>query len=304
MSEKQVKAHMERIAKRREILETGVRQVVDGFASALFVWGSPGLGKSHLLTIMLDALCGSQWMHHTAHSTPKALFLSLMEAPGCVHLFEDCEKILKTDLSSTILRAACGAPNERARKITYETAHETHRITFTGGVIVATNENLSRKNGPLQGVASRFRPIKWELDLQERIALILTIAREGCVRNSVTLTPKECTRVATDLIAMTNETTSPLDLDIRLFTEHALPAFAQAKMSPGAKWQDLMQAKLTGIANTVEDSQEARTRKLQQLAQKIHLEGRATKDRVAKWKELTGLGAAIFFRHLKNSRTK
>jgi len=303
MSEKQINSLTVKINKRREILETGVRQVVDGFASALFVWGPPGLGKSHLLVTLLDSLAGSQWLHHTAHSTPKALFLSLMEAPASVHLFEDCEKILKTDLSSSILRAACGAPNERTRKITYETAHETHRISFTGGVIVATNENLSRKNGPLQGVASRFRPIKWELDLQERMAVILTIARTGCVRNGVSLTAKECKRVATDLIDMTRETTSPLDLDIRLYTEHALPAFAQAKLSGAKNWQDLMQAKLLGVATTVDDTQEARTRKLQQLAQKIHLEGKTTKDRVNKWKELTNLGPAIFFRHLKNSKT-
>jgi len=303
MTEKQIKSLTDKINKRREILETGVRQVVDGFASALFVWGPPGLGKSHLLTTLLDSLAGNQWLHHTAHSTPKALFLSLMEAPGAVHLFEDCEKILKTDLSSSILRAACGAPNERTRKITYETAHETHRISFTGGIIVATNENLSRKNGPLQGVASRFRPIKWELDLQERMAVILTIAQTGCIRNGVVLTAKECKKVATDLIDMTRETTSPLDLDIRLYTEHALPAFAQAKLSGAKNWQDLMQAKLLGVATTVDDTQEARTRKLQQLAQKIHLEGKTTKDRVNKWKELTNLGPAIFFRHLKNSKT-
>lgn len=303
MSEKQIKSCLDRINGRREILETGVRQVVDGFASALFVWGSPGLGKSHLLTTMLDALAGSQWFHHTAHSTPKALFLSLMEAPASVHLFEDCEKVLKTDVSASILRAACGAPNERTRKITYETAHETHRVSFTGGIIVATNENLSRKNGPMQGVASRFRPIRWELDLQERIAIILNIAKQGCVRNAVQLTAKECLRVAHDLIEMTRESTSPLDLDIRLYTEHALPAFAQAKGNPGANWKDLMQAKLLGVATTVEDSQEARTRKLQTLAQKIHLEGKSTKDRVAKWKELTNLGPAIFFRHLKSSKT-
>lgn len=304
MKDKDIAKYMDKIGKRREILETGVRQVTDGFASALFVWGPPGLGKSHLLIEMLDALAGSAWMHHTAYATPKALFLSLMEAPAAVHLFEDCEKVLKTDLSASILRAACGAPNERQRKITYETAHETHRITFTGGVIVATNENLSRKNGPLQGVASRFRPIKWELDLQERIACVLSIAKRPCVRNGVALTAKECTRVALDLIDMTRESTSPLDLDLRLFTEHALPAFAQAKGQPGAKWMDLMHAKLLGVATTVEDSQQARTQKLQQLAQKIHLESKTSKDRVAKWKELTGLGQAIFFRHLKASKNK
>lgn len=304
MSDKDILRHMAKIQKRREIMETGVRQVVDGFTSAMFVYGPPGLGKSHLLTEMLDALAGSAWMHHTAHSTPKALFVSLMESPHSVHLFEDCEKVLKTDVSASILRAACGAPNERQRRITYETANERHNILFTGGIIVATNDSLSRKNGPLQGVSSRFRPIRWELDLQERIACVLTIAKRPCVRNGVAITAKESTRVALDLVDMTRDSTNPLDLDLRLFTEHALPAFAQAKQTPGAKWQDLMHAKLLGVATTVEDAQHVRTQKLQQTAQKIHAECPTSKARIAKWKELTGLGQAIFFRHLKASKTK
>lgn len=304
MKETEIRKHMDRIGKRREILETGVRQVVDGFTSALFVWGSPGLGKSHLLIEMLDALAGSAWCHHTAHSTPKALFVSLMEAPNSVHLFEDCEKVIKTDVSSSILRAACGAPNERQRRITYETANERHNILFTGGIIVATNESLSRKNGPLQGVASRFRPIRWEMDLPERIACVLTMAKKDCARNGVTITAREATRVALELIDMTNESTSPLDLDLRLFSEHALPAFAQAKGIPGGRWQDLMHAKLLGVAITVEDSQQARTQKLQQTAQKVYADCKDSKSRIAKWKELTGLGQAIFFRHLRASKAK
>lgn len=253
---------------------------------------------------MLDAIAGSGYVHHTAHSTPKAIFMSLLQMPDSIHLFEDCERVMKTDLSASILRAACGAPNDRERWVTYETADKNLRFKFTGGIVVATNENLSRKNGPLQGVASRFRPIKWDMDLNERIATILTIAKQPRVVNSVPLTSKECTKVALELVEMTRNVQAPFDLDIRLYCEHALPAFAQAKQMPNTKWLDLMQAKLLGQATTVEDSQAERTRKLQILAQKIHAEGGSTKEKAAKWKDLTGLGQAIYFRHLKNSRTK
>jgi len=299
MADSVVSKQMALIEKRRQILEAGVQSVVKGFSSALFVWGPPGLGKSHLLTVMLDGIAGSAWRHHTAHSTPKAMFMSLLQEPNAVHLYEDCEKILKTDLSASILRAACGAPNERTRWITYETANEVLRVAFTGGIIIATNQNLSRLNGPLQGVASRFRPIRWDMTLQERVASILTIAKQPCVRGGIHLTAKECVKVADALIEMCSDSTSPLDLDLRLFTEHALPAYAQAKNQPSMKWQDLMQAKLLGVATTMEDTQVERTRKLQQLAQKISLEGGKTPEKVAKWKELTGLGQAIYFRHLK-----
>lgn len=304
MSDKQREAICDKIEKRRTILENQVQSVVKGFTSAMFVWGPPGLGKSHLLTTMLDGIAGNGWRHHTAHSTPKAMFMSLLQEPAAIHLYEDCERVLKTDLSAAILRAACGAPNERERWITYETAHEVLRVCFTGGIIIATNANLSRTNGPLQGVASRFRPIKWDMELQERIATILTIAKRGCVRGGVPLSGKECTRVAMRLVEMCADSKSPLDLDIRLFSEHALPAYAQSKGQPGMKWEDAMHAKLLGIATTVEDSQVDRSRKLQQLAQKIAMEGGTTKDKTAKWKELTGLGQAIYFRHLRASKTK
>lgn len=301
MSTKEQKGILAGIEKRRAILENAVLGVVRGFNSALFVWGPPGLGKSHLLTLMLDGIAGKGWRHHTAHSTPKALVMSIAEDPAAIHLFEDCERMLKTDLSASILRAACGAPNERERWVTYETANERIKVRFTGGIVIATNANLSRVNGPLQGVASRFRPIRWDMTLQERIATIQLMAERPATRGGVMLTVKECKKVAARLIEMVSDSRSELDLDLRLYSEHALPAFAQHKMNPGTDWEDLLQAKLLGIAATVEDSQQERTRRLQQLAQKIDLEGGNGKTKVTKWKELTGLGQAIYYRHLKTS---
>jgi hypothetical protein len=289
---------------RRAILENAVSSVAERFTSSLFVWGPPGLGKSHLLTIMLDGIVGKGWRHHTAHSTPKALMMSMIEEPDAIHLFEDCETLLKTDLSASLLRAACGAPNERQRIVTYETANQRHRIEFTGGIIIATNENLSRVKGPLQGVASRFRPIKWDMSLKERIASILKIADTPCVRGGVPLTAKECRKVALRLVDMCQDSRSNVDLDLRLFTEHALPAYAQSIENPSMKWEDLLLAKLHGIASTVEQTQDERTRHLEQLAHKIDNEQGTGKDKVAKWKQMTDLGQAIYYRHLRNGKAK
>lgn len=303
MSEKNIRELCESVESRRKTIMNGVESVCMGFSTALFVWGPGGLGKSHVLRECLKLMKDKAWRHHTAHSTPKALFLALMDDPSAIHLYEDCEKILKTDLSASILRAACGAPNQSERLITYETNTEKCRVKFTGGIIFATNENLSRTNGPMQAVASRFRPIKWDMALEERIAMILTIAKNEHTRNNVHLTAKECTKCAWELVDMTTQSSSHVDLDIRLFCEHALPAFAQAKQNPGMKWQDLMQAKLSGIAITQELSQAERTRNLEQLAVKIDLEGGKTAEKIAKWKSLTELGQAIYYRHLRNGKS-
>lgn len=299
MTAKEQEKHLANVNKRRATLEDAVLSVAKGFTSALFVWGAPGLGKSHLLVTMLDGLAGAGWKHHTAHSTPKALFMSLAADPYAIHLYEDCEKMLKTDLCASLLRAACGAPNDRQRTITYETANERHKITFFGGIIIATNANLARTNGPLQGVASRFRPIRWEMSLPERIAMILKLSERSYLRMGVEVTKKESRKVALRLIEMVADARSDLDLDLRLYTEHALPAFAQAKQTPGMKWEDLLLAKLHGVATTVDETQEARSRHLAQLAQKIDLEGGSTKEKVGKWKSVTELGQAMYFRHLK-----
>lgn len=303
MNAKTMEKLLSSVEKRRAILENAVMGVVKGFSSALFVWGPPGLGKSHLLSVMLDGAAGTGWKHHTAHSTPRALFVSLLEAPAAIHVYEDCEQLLKTALSASILRAACGAPNERSRVVTYETANERLSITVTGGIIIATNANLSRVNGPLQGVASRFRPMKWDMSLEERIATILHMSDRPYRKAGVELTKKEARKVAVSLIEMVTDSRSDLQLDLRLYAEHALPAYAQAKQTPGMNWEDLLQAKLSGIASTMEDSQQARTLRLQQLAEKIKMEGGNTKSKILKWKNLTGLGQAIYYRHLKATKS-
>src|SRR6516225_1509960 len=141
-NEKTRKKLLETIEGKRSIIETSLAQVVGGYTSSLFVWGSPGLGKTHVITTILDALAPGVWRHHTAYSTPKALVISLAESPSMIHVFEDCERMLKTDLSASILRAACGSPGDRERWVTWETANERFRINVTGGIVIATNADL------------------------------------------------------------------------------------------------------------------------------------------------------------------
>ena len=152
---KKIKAGME---ERLKLLCDQVAAVAQGYTNAMFLYGPGGLGKTHHVTTQLEALCGKSWRHHTAYSTPKALMMALTEYPDSVHLFEDCERLYKTDVAASLLRAACGSPKQKDRWVTYETAHETLRILFRGGLVIVSNENISRTKGPLAAVASRFRP--------------------------------------------------------------------------------------------------------------------------------------------------
>lgn len=287
---------------RRKILETSLQAVVQGYTSALFVWGQPGLGKSHVLTTLLDGLCPGSWKHHTAYSTPKALMLSLAECPNALHLFEDCERLFKTDLSASILRAACGSPGDRDRWVTYETANERLKVNVTGGIVIATNADLARGNGPMQGVASRFRPIKWEMTLDERVAVILDIADRGFRRGKTVLSAKQCREVAESLLQWVESGQDNLALDIRLYCEHALPTYAHCLATGLKNWESVLAAKLTGIATTKDERQHERTERLQDLAVLIDAGQGSAASKVADWRAKTGLGKAIYYRHLKASK--
>lgn len=301
-SESEGKALLAKIDGRRKMLETSVQAVVQGFSSALFVWGPAGLGKSHLLTTMLDGMLSGAWKHHTAYSTPKALMLSIAEQPGAIHLFEDCERLFKTDLSASILRAACGSPGERERWVTYETANERFRVNFTGGIVIATNANLSRQSGPMMGVASRFRPVLWTMTLPERIALIYHIASAGWHKGRQQASVKECMKVADMLVDACSVDMIEGTLDIRLFCEHAMPIYCYCRESQIPNWPDVLMAKLQGVAATISERQHERTDRLQQLAAMIDQGQGSRKDKLASWKAKTGLGQAIYYRHLKAAK--
>lgn len=304
MSKTRVEKTMRGVDKRRNILLSQVKSVIQGYTNALFVFGPPGLGKTHYITQELDGLCGKTWKHHTAYSTPKALMLSIAETPSAIHLFEDCEALYKTATAASILRAACGSPKQKARWVTYETAHETLRVNFTGGLIVVSNEDLARNKGPLSAVASRFRPIKWDLTIEERISSILQISSQPWARGKITLTAKQCQKVAEFLVTEMCGQSTGAPVDLRTFTEHALPAYAHSLANPGVNWEDVVRSKLAGMVEGPQTRGE-RNGKLEMIAFSIHNEKALnTKQKIAKWKEETGLGQAIFYRHLRKAKPR
>lgn len=291
------------LLKREAVLRAQVRSVVQGYTNALFIHGPGGLGKSHILSSELESLVGRSWRHHTSYSTPKGLIIALAEYPEQVHVYEDCEKIYKTDVSSSILRAACGAPKQKDRWVTYETAHECLKVNFKGGIVVVSNENVGKGSGPLAAVASRFRPVLWDLNAEERMARILDMADEGWTKGERSLSPKECREVAGFLIEemKLGEVQTPIDL--RTFCEHALPAYAQCKgRNSGVRWQDIIKSKLQGMVGKIEKRGEKNNR-LQMLAYTLHADGKlTTPQKLARWREATGLARAMFFRHVRSAK--
>ncbi len=298
-----LKRCLDAIDRRERVLVTQVQAVAQGYQTGAFAWGPGGLGKTHIITRVLEEIRGKAWRHHTSYATARSLIQSLAEYPEAIHLFEDCERMYKNDVASSILRAACGSPRQRERVITYETAHERYAITFSGGIIIASNEDISRTKGPLAAVASRLRPVKWDMTVQERIARILQIAGLGWQRGAATMTVRECMAVAKYLIeqSLTGPVQQPID--IRTYTEHALPAYLHGRDGRSeVDWKEVIRAKLAGVIAGPERRGD-RNDRMRQLALVISQRpGLSSAERIAAWTAETGLGRAIYFRHLRSAR--
>jgi hypothetical protein len=292
------------LEKREKVLAAQIQAVCHGYTTAAFVFGPGGLGKTHLICGILDGLKGKSWRHHTAYTTPRALMNSFIEYPESIHLFEDCEKMYKTDVGSSILRAACGSPRQRQRQVTYETADAEINIVFSGGVIIVSNEDIAKGKGPMQAVASRFKPIKWDMTVQERVARILQIAGLGWSKGNADVPPKECLKVAEFLAhqMLSGDTRSPVD--IRTFCEHAMPAYLQHRQgATSVDWRDIVRSKLSGNVEVMEKRGD-RNDRLRQLALAIHADAKLDrKAKMAKWTKETGMGQAIFYRHLRAAKS-
>lgn len=292
------------LEKREKILVSQIQSVAQGYTNAAFVFGPGGLGKSHLIVTTLESVVGKGFRHHTGYSTPKALILALDAHPDAIHLFEDCETMYKNELCSGMLRAACGSPKQRARLVTYETAHDSHSITFRGGIIIVSNEDISRGKGPMQAVASRFKPIRWDMTVQERVARILQIAGLGWSRGGIDVPAKECLKVAEFLCTqmLSGECTRPVD--IRMFVEHAMPAYLQNKQGgTSVDWKEIVKAKLSGQIDKIE-TRTNRNDRLKVLVLAIDADPKLDrKAKMEKWKAETGLSQPQYYRHLKAAKS-
>lgn len=291
------------LKKREDVLRTQIRSVVQGYTHAMFVWGPGGLGKTHIIGLELESIVSRAWQHHTGSSTAKGLVLSLVEYPDQVHVFEDCESMYKNETGSQILRSACASPRGKDRIVKWETAHDKVIVNFKGGIIIATNENIAKGNGPLAAVASRFRPICWDLNAEERMVRMLDMADQGYNKGQVSLTAKECREVAHFLIEEMKLGEVQVPIDLRTYCEHALPAFAQAKhRSGGVSWKDIIRSKLQGQVGKIEKREE-RSNRLEVLALGIHSnDGMNAAQKALAWKASTGLGRAIYYQHVRRAQ--
>jgi len=91
--------------------EEFVNDVVAGLHRSALLYGSPGMGKTHLITRALDSAgkrIGVDYLIARSHTTPMQFYamLYLMSEPGKFIVMDDCDGIMTGEEGVNLLKAA------------------------------------------------------------------------------------------------------------------------------------------------------------------------------------------------------
>ena len=114
---------------------------------------------------------------------------------------------------------------------------------------------------------------------------------------------EERLEVAEFLIEQMADRPAGVQVDLRTYVEHALPAYRQwldGRMQGNTSWQDVVQAKIMGGPRI--QSRESRIERDRRLACQVFHEGQNEESRLNLWKERTRLGKTAFHERLREAR--
>ncbi|MHB8974815.1 MAG: hypothetical protein ACYC3X_30855 [Pirellulaceae bacterium] len=175
-------------------------QVFLGRIYGLFIYGSGGTGKSHIVFETLDKL-GAEFISHSAKLTAPGFRHILCQHRDAIHVCEDMEGSLKNDDLQGIIRSATWGTKRDGvmrRPISWGTAHGLGPFEFTGGLIICSNSPLAA-SPELRAMFSRFTQYEMSLSNEEILAVAFDWASRGHVVNGEIITPAECQVVVTEM---------------------------------------------------------------------------------------------------------
>lgn len=132
-----------------EDLKTYVNMVIRGQQPSLLVTGSPGVGKTFLITKQLKDAgleSGKDYIHVKGRSTAAGMFITLWENNGKIIVFDDCDSIFSSGDAVNILKGALDSYS--AREISWlvgkplrtaEGEKVPKSFEFTGKIIFISN---------------------------------------------------------------------------------------------------------------------------------------------------------------------
>ncbi len=128
--------------------------VIDKEQPSLILTGTPGVGKTHIVTHYLkehNLIKGKDWVHIKGRSTDAALYIALYKNNGKIILLDDCDSVLNSADGAEILKGALDSYDEReiswlsAKPITDPETGKRIPLTFAYNGIVIFISNLPQK---------------------------------------------------------------------------------------------------------------------------------------------------------------
>lgn len=292
---------LEEMEHQYRLIRDGLRLVCNGNGGGMFLYGKPGIGKTHTVTDFLDSI-RMPFEHKQGQITGSRLFKLLAEYPDGVLVLDDVSGVFKETKAVQLLLAALGSPPEgsRVRKITYGTDREERVVEYTGTVIAISNIGLNGdRDDVMAALVDRVHVRRFDPNPEQVEALIYQIAEKG--RPGVAA--GDAVKVADFLVGLCREL--GVRLTIRMFVEKCLPAFSLWKNAgTECHWEDLVRAtvaeELVPQRHAVRDvSRRDRMDADRRVVLSICREFSEPLQRLQAWSERNGGSKTTFYNHFK-----
>jgi hypothetical protein len=293
-------AALDKMESKLQHIRAAVRGVVREWHPALFIHGEGGTSKSYTVMDELAQL-KAHYTYHNTRLTGRGLVDVLEAAPAALHLIEDAETLLDDKRSWGVLRSACWSQSRdkpMVRPVTWTSFKTAIRFNFTGGLIVISNADLSDSIPEIRAIKGRIGYLRVDYEPAEILALGKRICLDGFKYGEHSLSAEECLAVYHHILSRLDTLKRPLDLRLLIngFRDYLQHKTGDSPLHWTALLDGRMQEQVFAFrGRRAQKADEAK------LAQEIYALSLSRAEKIAMWKEKTGLGEASFYNALKRA---
>lgn len=234
--------HLETLEAKLRLLRGRVRSVANGYQTAAYIVGRPGIGKTYTVMDELNSKSWGAWAIRNARMTPLGLFRFFAEHPEHTLVLDDVGGLFDSRAALLILLAALDGRPDLPREITYQTKTSTEKLQFRGGVIAISN--LPLRNDPIaKALGNRIVILEHEPSDAEVAAFMRHLVAQGYEG----LTPDEGGQVVDFLISEASR--CDMRLDLRCLAKAGRDYIQCRDGHADTPWKELVRSTLRKLAD-------------------------------------------------------
>lgn len=234
--------HLETLYAKERLLRDRVRSVANGYQTAAYIVGRPGIGKTYTVRNELESKQWGPWAMHNARMTPLGLFRFFAEHPEHLLVLDDVGGLFENRTALLILLAALDGQPGVPRELVYQTKANTEKVLFQGGVIAISN--LPLRTDPIaKALGSRIVVLEHEPTDAEVAAFMRALVVQGYHG----LTPEE----GREVVDFLTEEACRCDmrLDLRCLAKATRDYLQCREGHADTPWQELVRSTLRKLAD-------------------------------------------------------